>query len=123
MVDFTDPDRHYGDGNPNDTAGWSEIDLSVLVPGDEDDLPYRLVVNRFKSSSPDSEAFIHDPLRQIIKARDGVPAFEAVDEDWHVSTFVINHHRTLSVRHVHALAVVDDAAQTIGLTIYKQNPE
>ena len=28
--------------------------------------------------------------------------------DWHVSTFVVNHHRTLSVRHVYVLAVVSD---------------
>jgi hypothetical protein len=122
MVGFTDPDASYGDGRPNDTAGWSEIDLSVLRPDNDDELPYKLVVNRYKSSSPDSEAFIHDPLSQILKARDSVPAFADVDESWHVSTFVINHHRTLSVRHVYAMVTVSAEETTVGVTIYKENP-
>jgi hypothetical protein len=119
MKGFTDPDATYGDGNANDTAGWHEIDLSMLAPANGP-VPYRLLVNRFKSSSPDSERFIHDPRTEIMNARGDVDAFTDVNEDWHVSTFVVNHHRTLSVRHVYVQAIVSDTEGTIGLTILKQ---
>ena len=119
---FIDDDRSYGDANANDTSGWRELELSGLAPSDGRDIPIRLLVNRFESSSPHSEAFIHDPLGEIIKVKGSVPAFANVTDDWHVSTFVINHHRTLSVKHVYPIAVVSEEESTIGVTIYKHRP-
>ena len=104
----------------NDTSGWVEIDLSALKPRGEDELPFRLVANRFKSSSPDSEAFIHDPLTYLLETRGDAAALRSVDPTWHVSTFVINHHRTLSKVHVYAMAAASDEEKTIGVTIYKK---
>ena len=120
MAGFVDPDRRYNDGEANATDQWEEIDLGKHKP-DDDDLPFRLVVRRFKSSSPDSEAFIHDPLREIVQAGGSVPAFEAVTMDWRVTTWVTNHHRTLSVRHVYVMTAVSTDDSSVGVTIYKQS--
>jgi len=38
-----------------------------------------------------------------------------------VTTFIVNHHRTLSVKHVYAMAASSSAEQTVGLTIYKKD--
>lgn len=120
MAGFTDPDRRYGDGEANATDEWEEIDLGKHKPLKEE-VPFRLVVRRFKSSSTESEAFIHDPLGEILRARGSVPAFEAVTDDWRVATFVTNHHRTLSVRHVYVMTAVSTDDTSVGVTIYKQS--
>jgi hypothetical protein len=111
---FNTPGRGYGDGNDNDTAGWYEIDLSPIQPPGEE-MPFRLFVNRFESSSPDSEQFIHDPRKRLAEA------IEEFSEDWKVTTFVVNHHRTLSVKHVYVMATSSESEKTVGLTIYKKN--
>ena len=54
----------------NDTTDWFEIDVSGLAPTDGTKIPFRLIAARFKSSSPDSEAFIHDPLDVLVKAQE-----------------------------------------------------
>ena len=115
MVSYGGNGDGYGDGVDNATAGWHEVDLSVVTPPDGE-VPFRLFVNRFKSSSPDSEAFLHDPRREL----EG--AIRGFDEGWRVSTFIVNHHRTLSYRHLYALAAAYPGEQTVGLTIVKQNP-
>ncbi len=114
MAGFSDSERTYGDGNPNDTPGWFEIDLSPIQPPGEE-MPFRLFANRFESSSVDSERFIHDP-REELKA-----TIEGFTDDWKVSTFIINHHRTLSVKHVYAMVASSSAEQAVGLTIYKKD--
>ena len=53
---------------PNDTTPWVEV-TSIqddLRPGGGRDLPFRLFATRFKSSSEDSEYFLHDPLRHML---------------------------------------------------------
>jgi len=105
--------------NSEPPTGWIEVDLSAIKPG-EDELPFRLVVNRFKSSSDDAERFIHDPRGYFQATGEGVPALQHVADDWHVSTFIINHHRTLSRVHVYAMAAVSDEEKTVGVTIYKK---
>ncbi len=105
----------YGDGNDNATAGWHEIDLSPIQPPDDGEMPFRLFVNRFESSSPDSEQFLHDPRAQL------AGAIEEFSDDWKVTTFIINHHRTLSYKHVYAMAASSTSEQTVGLTIYKKD--
>lgn len=114
MASFNTFGRGYGDGNDNDTAGWHEIDLSPIQPPGEE-MPFRLFVNRFESSSPDSERFIHDPREQLAEA------IEEFSDSWKVTTFIVNHHRTLSVKHVYAMAASSSAEQTVGLTIYKKD--
>ena len=113
MDSFSDPDREYGDGNPNDTAGWYEIDLSPIQPAGWE-MPFRLFVNRFESSSPDSERFLHDPRKELGGLIDDF------NDDWKVTTFVINHHRTLSYKHLYVMATSSSSEQTVGVTAYKQ---
>ncbi len=114
MASFNAFGRGYGDDNANDTAGWYEIDLSPIRPPGEE-MPFRLFVNRFESSSPDSEEFIHDPRKQL------AGAVEEFSDDWKVTTFIVNHHRTLSYKHVYAMATSSSAEQTVGLTIFKKD--
>jgi len=104
----------------NDTAGWIELDLSGLQSDDGSPIPYRLVVNRFKSSSPDSEAFINDPIAAFKLASETVDAFRDIDESWRVTTLVVNHNDTLSVSHVYSNVTVNASNQTVGVTIVKK---
>ena len=107
-------------GTENDTAGWKELDLSGVQSSDGTEIPFRLVINRWKSSSPDSERMIHDPLTEFLEARDTVDAFKPVDEDWHVTTLVVNHHQTLAVSHVYAMAAVATGEKVVGVTLVKK---
>ena len=109
----------------NDTAGWSEIDVSRLAPSDNSGVPFRLVVNRFKSSSQDSEDFIHDPLAALIKAQGDERLLEGLEltSEWRVTTLVLNHHQTLSATHLNVVAAVNSEEQTVGVTLVKKrNP-
>jgi hypothetical protein len=53
---------------PNDTSPWAEITSihDQLTTPDGPTLPYRLFATRVKSSSPDSEYLMHDPLRYML---------------------------------------------------------
>lgn len=105
----------------NDTNGWIELDVSGLQSKDGTDIPFRLIANRFKSSSPESESFIHDPLRALIWAQETERSLEGfgLTADWKVTTQVVNHHRTLSATHLYALATVDSDEETVGVTLVK----
>ena len=115
-------EKERTDRASGDTNGWIEIDVSALDPGDGNPIPFRLVANRFKSSTDDCEAFIHDPLGVFLAASTELDALSAVKPDWHVSTFVVNHHRTLSAMHLYALATVNAAESTVGVTLVKYPP-
>lgn len=107
-----------GNGNgrvENDTAGWSEVDVG-RVAAPEIGVPFRLWVNRVKSSSPDSELLIHEPLTSMVDKIDGVEA------DFQVTTLVVNHHRTLSKVHLFATALVAVEARIVVLVLYKYWP-
>ena len=118
--------KDYGDGQPNNTRGFTQINIDHLHPGGTSTIPFKLVTNRFESSSPDSEAFIHDPLKFItdrlgeLKTLDGSRpnAFEGVDNSWHVVTNVQNHHRTLSIKNVYAVVQVIPNG-TLAITVIK----
>jgi hypothetical protein len=43
-----------------------------------------------------------------------------IDDTWKVTTFILNHHNTLSATHLHAMAAVSSEQQTIGLTLVKK---
>jgi len=109
----------------NNTAGWIEFDLSPLDPGDDTGgVPFRLVANRFTSSSSDSEDFIHDPLGALIQAQGSeslLPGLE-LSREWTVTTHVVNHHQTLSAKHLYAMAAVDEDEQAVGVTLVKKRP-
>ena len=100
----------------NDTFPWVQLGLPEgLIPnGLADDQRFELWVARFKSSSPDCETFVHDPVASMIEG--GV----IESRDVHVTTHVINHERTLSKFHLFATAT--KSAGSVGLTLYKVAP-
>jgi hypothetical protein len=108
----------------NNTHGWIELDISELDPLDDTSpVPFRLVANRFTSSSPDSEDFIHDPLTALQQAQQNEGILEGLDlTGWKVTTHIINHHQTLSARHLYAMAAVDQDEQAVGVTLVKKHP-
>jgi hypothetical protein len=108
----------------NDTAGWIELDLKKLQPSDETQIPFQAFANRFKSSSPDSENFIHDPLGELIAAGErGVDAFKQIDEKWTVSTFIVNHEDGLRFVHLYAVAKVIPGKKKVAITMVKLTQE
>lgn len=105
----------------NDTSGWKELDVTGLQSGDGSPVPIRLLVNRFKSSSPDAEEFIHDPLQALIDAegRDEIKGF-GFDKSWRVTTHIVNHHVPLRPTHLYANVTVATDEQTAGVTMVKK---
>jgi hypothetical protein len=121
----------------NDPSTWTEIDIQELIglPDDRRPIPFRMFVKRFKSSSSDSELFVHDPLGQMLEspgalaAIDGWPPppetpgqLQAIRDDprFHVQTVVANHHRTLS--RIHAYPTVLVGRDGIHVMVYKDSP-
>ena len=109
-------DPWYRDTEPNDSSEWIELDLTRLMP----EPPFRLFAKRLESSSPDSERFLHDPLRYLLEDERVVRSWR-ITADWHVTTFIVNHHRTLSKIHLFVMAAVAPAEETVALTIYKES--
>jgi hypothetical protein len=101
---------------PNSTFPWTQISLpDGLVPDDlAEDQRYKVFTARFKSSSPDCELFIHDPVKSLVDG--GI----IKAGNYRVTTHVLNHQRTLSKWHLFATATI--AKGTIGLTLYKVAP-
>lgn len=105
----------------NAGKAWVPIDVTTLDPYDGTGVPFSLVVNRFKSSSQDCEDFIHDPLAVMRQAPE-LASLGLNDGDWRVTTFVLNHHQTLSATHLHVLAAVAPEEKTVGITLVKRPP-
>ena len=101
-------------GIEDDSSEWVPLNLRGVAPSDGSPIPFDLFAKRFKSSSPNSEWFVHDPLK-VLRDELGLDP----EKDWHVRTFVVNHHRTLSRIYSFAMAVVAPAEETVALTIYK----
>jgi len=106
----------YWHREANATFPWVQIELPEgLIPeGVADDQRFELWVARFKSSSPDCETFVHDPVASMVEG--GV----IESRDYHVTTHVINHERTLSKFHLFATAT--KSSGSVGLTLYKVAP-
>jgi hypothetical protein len=121
-LDEDDEDEVEGGDEP---AGWHEFNLDPIKPTDGTEIPFRLLANRFKSSTDASENFIHDPRTEFIKAaeEDGIEAFKDIDDTWAVSTFVVNHQRTLSFTHLYAVVAVDKNDSTVGVTLVKKGAD
>ncbi len=122
-----DDTTSYGDGQPNDTSPWVELrDFAKVASADRSWTPIRVLGKRYKSSSPDSEAFIHDPRRVMMDdARNPdageVDALGLITPDWHVSTLVVNHQATLSIRHLNVLVTLNPDNPSVGILIVKQS--
>jgi hypothetical protein len=139
-MDYGGPGKPYGEDEEDDTTGWKEIEVKDLLRSRRgEEVPFRLFANRFKSSSPDWESFLHDPLRHMLitpgalkdlkdwpahpgdkpDPRNDKRRMRALRDDprWHVTTFVTNHHRKLSRIHASVLAIVGDDG--IHMMIYK----
>lgn len=122
--------RSYGDGEPNDTSPWVLLrDFDKLASSDGSWVRVVAVAKRYKSSSPDSEAFIHDPLAVMIADAQDPDAGEAealaalaqIGSHWHVSTLVVNHQATLSIRHLSVVVTLKPDNPSCGIMIVKQN--
>ena len=46
-----------------------------------------------------------------------------IDDTWAVSTFVVNHQRTLSFTHLYAVVAVDKNDSTVGVTLVKKGAD
>jgi hypothetical protein len=76
---------------------------------------------QLKSSTSESEWFIHKPHVALSKSRKSgiagvAPGFQPGQ---HIGTFVINHHRTLAFRVVRAMAVSDGTE--VGQIVHKDS--
>ncbi len=114
-------DRHL-EPSATDPSGWVELNVSALEPDDGTSIPFTLMAHRFKSSTPECEAFIHSPLGVLLEAARTNATLRSLEltPDWHVTTFVVNHHRTLSATHLYAMAAVDPDEKTVGITLVKR---
>jgi hypothetical protein len=123
-----DDTTSYGDREPNDTSPWIELrDFEKVAASDRSWKQIRVLGKRYKSSSPDSEAFLHDPLRVMMddaQNPDGgeVDALRQITPEWHVTTLVVNHQATLSIRHLSVIVALNPNNPSVGIMIVKQNP-
>ena len=115
---------------PNDTSPWFRLsDFDRVAASDRSWKQIEVLGKRYNSSSQDSEDFIHDPLSIMIRDADDPAnddtarrALKLIDRSWHVSTLVVNHQATLSIRHVNVIAAVNPNNPSVGIMIVKQNP-
>jgi hypothetical protein len=84
-----------------------------------------VIANRFKSSSPDCELFLHQPLQFLLNADDDVArAFvDGLDTSTKVTTTVVNHDETLGGWHLYAMATSSDGSpRSIHILLWKIAP-
>jgi hypothetical protein len=97
---------------PNLTNGWVNIDVQGLKPPDTD-VPFLVIGNRYKSSTPDCELFLHQPLQMLLEEAENSPnshtrvllraVLTGITLDSRVTTFIVNHEETLSNYHLYAM--------------------
>lgn len=136
-----DPEKLYNDFPTGQSLGYGRDDgYGELVQINQrkwftDDAQRDPVINAFleawekeqvafsylqiKSSSRESEWFIHKPHVALSKSRKSGIAGSApgFDAGQHIGTFVINHHRTLAIRPVRAMVVSDGTE--VGQIVHK----
>jgi hypothetical protein len=115
----------------NDTSPWVLLhDVDKLASSDGSWTRVAVVAKRYKSSSADSEAFIHDPVSVMIADAknpetgepDALAELAQVGRHWHVSTLVVNHQATLAIRHLNVIVSLKPDNPSAGIMIVKQNP-
>ena len=121
-----DDTTSYSDREPNDSSPWVELrDFAKVAPTDDSWRPITVLGKRFKSSSPDSEAFLHDPLTVLMNDalepdKGEVEALKQITRGWHVSTIVVNHQATLSIRHLNVIVTLNPHNPSVGIMLVKQ---
>ena len=103
----------------NDTPGfnrWEPVEIPAFGP-EEFEQPFQVHSIVLKSSSRQSEIFIHDPIRALTGSSKGNATWEddgflgsplIQDEDTRINSVVLRHERTLEHMVVRSLAIVDD---------------
>jgi hypothetical protein len=77
---------------------WEKLDNVSKNIAEE---PWSLYWNEFKSGTKEFENFLHDPLKTLVTAVDGV------DRKFTVNTTVVNHEKGLNLSAVCSLCIVD----------------
>ena len=127
------PERPYdppADFPKDETPGfneWREVPdpyRDGLAPGRQVPL---VLTAKFNSSTRQSEILIHDPVNALKGTDHSIDlnvdsAVIAILDDpaVHITTFVMNHERTLARRIIRAKAVLDEEGKSVGLTLHKQ---
>ncbi|ADQ69399.1 hypothetical protein C499_12535 [Halogeometricum borinquense DSM 11551] len=89
---------------------WVSIDESVPEIDEE---PWNLYWHEFKSGSDEFEKFIHNPLAVLANS------IEEVDESFHITTNIVNHHRGLAMTEVCTMPMVMAEYETVHVLLYK----
>ena len=117
-------DDGYGELLPiNDRRWFTEeaqrhpVINAFLEAWEKDKVAYSYL--QLKSSTSESEWFIHTPHLALSRSRKtgilgSAPGF---DQGQHIGTFVINHHRTLALRPVRTMVVSDGTE--VGQIVHK----
>jgi hypothetical protein len=118
----------YSGYPPDDTPGfnqWEPVDVPAFRAAA--DQPFELHAIAFRSSSRQSEVFIHDPVRALTGRSQGVDTWK--DDGFvgepllgeapsRINSVVLRHERTLEHRIVRAMALKDDDG-SVSLVIHK----
>ncbi len=117
----------------NNTSPWVLLsDMAKLgLSADEAWTDVPVVAKRYKSSSDDAEAFLHDPLSVMMADAENPESGEEnalakmrlIGRDWSVSTLIVNHQATLSIRHLNVVAALKPDNPSVGIMIVKQNTD
>lgn len=107
------------DYSPHDEASFNRwAELGAMDPEQQsvvDHSPMRRFTIKLKSSSPEAEQIIHQPLRFLLEQK--VPG---VTEKSRITTVVLHHERGLNYRIIRATANVEQASGDVSLELDKE---
>lgn len=109
---------------PDEPGGfnqWRPVD-NQFEEGEAAENPPAVYQAKFKSSSRQSEIFIHDPISALVgddESITGIPGRNRGNLPERITTFVINHDATLAKHIIRATATFDTTS--VGITIYKED--
>jgi hypothetical protein len=112
--DYTDVD--YSPHHDEDFNVWTEI--GALHPEEQHRLaddPSRMYIIKVKSSSPEAEQLIHQPLAFLLEH-----SIPDVNEESRVTTTVFHHERGLNYRIIRAKATVEGGTGDVSMTLDKE---
>lgn len=107
------------DYSPHDEASFNVwVELGALDPEQQpfiEHAPMRRFIIKFKSSSPEAEAIIHQPLRVLIDHE--VPG---VTEESRITTVVLHHERGLNKKIIRATVSVEQSSGDVSMELDKE---
>lgn len=107
------------DYSPHDEASFNRwVELGALEPEQQSVIehsPMKRFTVKFKSSSPEAEAIIHQPLDVLLEH--GVAG---VTEESRITTIVLHHERGLNFRVIRATANVEQSSGDVSLELDKE---